>query len=135
MEDESTPYLAPPDEIIFRLPSRGEQPTQVWRVPVEPRMKITRGGEPRRDWPLLLQTGGLLIAAALLPLWFLAQKPAPHPKMSTSSLPKTAPQTYAKIQTPAAPSPAPRLYDTPRFSRAAANEPPRYTVPPAAPTR
>ena len=135
MEEEIIPYLAPPDEIVFTLPSRGEQPTQIWRVPVEPRMKITRGGEPRRDWPLLLQTGGLLLAAALLPLWFLAQKPAPRPPMSTSSVPKTAPQPLAKIEALPVSPPAPRLYYPTRFPRSLAKKPPQYSVPPAAPTR
>ena len=131
MEDEFTPYLAPPDEIVFILPSRGEQPTQVWRVPVEPRMKITRGGEPRRDWPLLLQTGSMLLAVALLPFWFAAQRPAPRIKISTSSAPKTAPRNSALIPAP----PAPRIYAPPRFAHSLASSPPHYTVPPAAPTR
>ena len=134
MKDEFTPYLAPPDEIVFTLPSRGEQPTQIWRVPVEPRMKITRGGEPRRDWPLLLQTGGFLLAVALLPFWFAAQKPAPRIKISTSSAPKTAPQSAAKTEILPNSLP-PRSYGASRFPRPLANKPPHYSVPPAAPTR
>ena len=127
MKDELTPYFAPPEEIVFTLSSRSAEPTQVWRVPVEPRIKITRGGDPPRDWPLLLQTGGALLAVALLSLWFLAQKPAPRPLLPTSAAWKIAPPALAK-------APAPRRCAAPRFFNPNAREP-RFTVPPCAPTK
>ncbi len=130
MKNEITPYQAPPDEMVFTLPSRGPQPTQVWRVPVEPRMKITRGGEPRRDWPLLLQTSGLLLAATLLPLCFLAQKPAPLPSIPTYTAAKITPAPAPKSEIPV------RVrVSAPQFFNPNVRPPPRFTVPPCAPMR